>query len=441
MNKGKVITAPLLAYYADDLTGSAGVMEPLGRNGIETVLFIHQPKDEHRARFPNARVIGLAGTSRSETPDWMRRILPSKFAWLASLGADFNHYIVCSTFDSAPHVGCTGTAIDIARKTFGGGTIPLVVGVPQMRRYTVFGQLFAVYQDRIYRIDRHPVMSRHPVTPMAEADLVLHLGAQTTARIGLVDQLSLEDSVVDAAARENDVVMLDVCDHASQVAAGRQLLRMQAAGSRFVVGSAGVEYALAAAWMDAGLISGTSNFPELGRVNRIAVVSGSVSPTTERQIRYAKANGFICIALNPHMFLGVEGLDNAVAAAQTALSDGHSVILHTAMGPSSDISDEFVGIDSARHRIGQGLGRLLAELVREHKLRRVVIAGGDTSSHALHQIGIFALTICLPVPRASGSPLCTAHSDKALFDGMQIALKGGQIGGDDYFTLLRDGVS
>ncbi len=56
--------------------------------------------------------------------------------------------------------------------------VPVVVGAPQLKRYTAFGHLFAAYQGKVYRIDRHPVMSRHPVTPMDEADLALHLGGR-----------------------------------------------------------------------------------------------------------------------------------------------------------------------------------------------------------------------------------------------------------------------
>ena len=101
------------------------------------------------------------------------------FAWLKGLDARFCHYKVCSTFDSSPDVGNIGRAIEIGRRVFGQRVTPLVVGAPQLKRYTAFGHLFAGYQGQTYRIDRHPVMSRHPVTPMDEADLRIHLSRQT----------------------------------------------------------------------------------------------------------------------------------------------------------------------------------------------------------------------------------------------------------------------
>ena len=115
------------------------------------------------------------------------------------------------------------------------------------------------------------------------------------------------------------------------------------------------------------------------------------------------------------------------------------MIVHTAMGPKSDLGDEIADAPGARHAIGRGLGRLQAELVRRAGLTRAVIAGGDTSSHALRQLAVYALTPRLPMADTPGSPLSTAYSTDPAFDGMEVALKGGQVGNDDYFVRIRDG--
>src|SRR3712207_5860682 len=108
----------LLSYYGDDLTGSTDVMEALASNGVETGLFLDQPSQADLARFAACRAIGLAGTSRSRSPEWMDDHLPPAFAWLRSLGARFCHYKVCSTFDSAPSVGSIGRALEIGLTVF-----------------------------------------------------------------------------------------------------------------------------------------------------------------------------------------------------------------------------------------------------------------------------------------------------------------------------------
>lgn len=144
--------------------------------------------------------------------------LPSALAWLASLGARFCHYKVCSTFDSAPHRGSIGRAMELGLEAFGQKRTHLVVGAPQLRRYTFAGHLFAGFRDGIYRIDRHPVMSRHPATPMHESDLVAHLGAQTNLP-GAV--MAMGDKALSGPPPEGArFVLLDVHDSDTQIWAG-----------------------------------------------------------------------------------------------------------------------------------------------------------------------------------------------------------------------------
>jgi uncharacterized protein YgbK (DUF1537 family) len=431
------MTRPLISYYGDDFTGSTDVMEALASNGVETVLFLDVPDADLLARFAGARAFGLAGTSRSETPDWMDVHLRAAFEWLKTLDAALCHYKVCSTFDSAPHVGNIGRAIEMGRAVFGKACVPLIVGAPQIRRYTAFGELFAAYQGRNYRIDRHPVMARHPVTPMDEANLLLHLSRQTALSSALLDMVSLSAGL---PPEEADILLIDVLDAATQAAAGALLWNRLRQKSRFVCGSSGLEYALIPAWRAEGLIGERPAFPAAGPVDRIAVVSGSVSPTTERQIRHALENGFAGVTLDP-LALSDEANGAAVAAAVesglAALQEGRSVVLYTALGPAADRGGELDSATGARHRLGRALGRIQSELVARAGLARAVVAGGDTSSHALGEMGIAALTLKMPLPQTPGSPLCIAHGGAA--DGLEIALKGGQVGGDDYFSMIRAG--
>ncbi|MEB3047453.1 four-carbon acid sugar kinase family protein [Rhizobium mulingense] len=437
----------LVSYYGDDFTGSTDVMEALASNGVETVLFLDLPTPELLARFKHCRAIGLAGTSRSETPAWMEEHLAPAFDWLNSLGASICHYKVCSTFDSSPGIGNIGKAIEIGRRRFGQSMVPVIVGAPQLKRYTAFGNLFAGYQGRVYRIDRHPVMSRHPVTPMGEADLALHLSKQTSLPVLLADLVAITaadaDQRIDAlTSNGKGILLLDVDSEATQSAAGRQMLRVTGRSGGFVAGSSGVEYALLSTWRQAGMIGETgAEFADIGPVDRLAVVSGSVSPTTERQIRTAAENGFDSIALDPLALIsnGEAAVEAAVQAGVRKLKEGRSVILYTALGPSADRGADIDRLPGARHRLGSTLGTILRRLIEAEGLSRAVVAGGDTSSHALRQLKINALTTLLPLPQTPGSPLCLAHGDYAATNGLQIALKGGQVGTDGYFTQIRDG--
>jgi uncharacterized protein YgbK (DUF1537 family) len=189
----------------------------------------------------------------------------------------------------------------------------------------------------------------------------------------------------------------------------------------------------------------------VGRVERIACVSGSVSPVTASQIAYSVSHGFSGIRIDAASAVDEstweKEIRRATQEALRALSDGSNPLVFTATG-SNDTSvaalrqavvTAGVSTESVNDRIGSGLGRILDAVVREAKLRRVVISGGDTSSHAASMLGIDALTAIAPV--APGSPLCRAHSTDPARDGLQIALKGGQVGGDDFFCAVRDGAS
>ncbi|HMP07395.1 MAG TPA: four-carbon acid sugar kinase family protein, partial [Lacipirellulaceae bacterium] len=196
----------VLAYYGDDFSGSADVMEALSLSGINAVLFLEPPTGDVLSRFPGVRAVGVAGVSRSMGVAQMRRDLPPLFAELGKLNAPLIHYKICSTFDSSPHVGSIGLAMDLGREAFQTSLVPIVVGAPALGRFCAFGNLFARsgLDSPIYRLDRHPTMAHHPTTPMHESDLRLVLARETDSQIGLIDIETIgqgPDSVRTALAR------------------------------------------------------------------------------------------------------------------------------------------------------------------------------------------------------------------------------------------------
>ena len=250
------MSALWLTYYGDDFTGSTDVLEALSVNGVPAVLFLRPPAAADLARFPECRAVGVAGISRSETPEWMDENLPPVFMALRNLGAPVCHYKVCSTFDSSPGRGNIGRAVELRRRVLGTAVVPMVVGAPVLRRYVVFGNLFATVDGESYRIDRHPTMSRHPVTPMEEGELRRHLGRQTSLSLGLVDILALQAGRGLETFREerSEIVLFDSLDEGSLREAGRAIWESRGDAPLFVAGSSGVEYALLEWWREQGLL-------------------------------------------------------------------------------------------------------------------------------------------------------------------------------------------
>jgi len=99
-------------------------------------------------------------------PDAMAETLRPAFERLRALGTRHVHYKVCSTFDSSPTVGNIGRAIEVGQSVFEPELVPLLVAAPSLGRYCVFGNLYARMgigsEGAIYRLDRHPSMSKHP---------------------------------------------------------------------------------------------------------------------------------------------------------------------------------------------------------------------------------------------------------------------------------------
>jgi len=447
----------LLTFYGDDFTGSTDAMEGLAMAGVPAVLFLSPPDDEQIARYPGIAAVGVAGTSRSRTPDWMDRELPGIFRRLRDLGAPLCHYKTCSTFDSAPTVGSIGRAAEIGGDVFGGAVLVLV-GVPKHKRFVVFSNLFAAASfsgDReIFRIDRHPTMSRHPVTPMTEGDLRLHLARQTSRRIVGFDFLKMRTGDADAAldrvmAEEADLVVLDTFDEATTRVAGRLIAGRGAKRPTFLVGSSGVEYALTEHLTQAGLLPLLKPPGPARPAEKLAAVCGSCSPVTEAQIRWAEANGYALLGMdtvkavesgeNP-AFIG-EMADAAVSALETHVG----VILHTARGredPRIDQTREALrkrGLGDAESAavLGGICGRILRAIIARSGVRRVVLAGGDSSSYAAQALGIEALEVAASL--VPGAPLCCVHAADPVVNRLEIVLKGGQVGDPDFFGHVLRG--
>jgi uncharacterized protein YgbK (DUF1537 family) len=88
-------------------------------------------------------------------------------------------------------------------------------------------------------------------------------------------------------------------------------------------------------------------------------------------------------------------------------------------------------------KIGNTLGSLSDSLMRKHQISRLVISGGDTSGRVARHLGIDALTVLAPM--APGAPLCRAHCPSSPHNGLELVLKGGQVGTIDVFTRVKTG--
>ncbi len=442
-----------LAFYGDDFTGSTDVMETLCLAGVPAGLFLEPPSPELlAAEYPHLEAVGVAGLSRMFSPGEMDRVLPPVFRDLGALQPEFVHYKVCSTFDSSPRTGSIGHAIELGRSVFGRKPVPVVVGAPRLRRYVVFGHLFATVAGVTHRLDRHPTMSRHPVTPMGESDLARHLAAQSDLGCEHVDLLALEGggravvrALERAASADAGVVIFDTVNESHLALVGATLCAPDPlALGRFIVGSSGVEHALILHWTAAGEIVLPPQ-PTGQAVRQLLVFSGSASPVTQIQIERAQAAGYEVVRLDWSALLHPDqaflAREKVVTRLCALLEGGVNVIAFAALGPDDPAlaatrrAAEGYGIARVDDAIGSVQGELLGSVLRSVRVPRVAVVGGDTSGRVCSALGVTAIEFVAPI--APGAPLCRAR----LRDGtvLEFALKGGQNGSPDFFESLRLG--
>lgn len=452
-------TRPRLGWYGDDFTGATDTLAETARAGLRSLLFLGVPTPQQLLRAGPLDAIGIAGAARGMAPEAMAAELRAVGHYMAGAGVRVLHYKCCSTFDSAPHVGSIGAAIRELRRHMPNPLVPIVGGQPSIGRYCSFAQLFARAgaAPEIHRIDRHPVMSAHPVTPMHEADLRLHLAAQGLPNILSVPHTAYPrlrqaadapllndwiDRLIDTA---NGPLLLDLVDDEQLPIIGRLLWRAASCLPLLAVGPSSVQQALARAVPGAGagaaagagadIGAGASAAQSLSAANGpVLVVAGSLSPVTARQIAACR--------LYQRQPLQVERLlrDPGYAAAQVrqataTLARGINVLAHT--DQPTQALDAHQTAAAAR-----ATGQLVADIVRatSHagaRLSRIGIAGGDTSSQATLALGVWGLAFrCVLAP---GVTVSLTRSDDPATDGIELMLKGGQMGGDLLFDELAQG--
>jgi uncharacterized protein YgbK (DUF1537 family) len=417
-----------VAFYGDDFTGSTDALLQFHRFGLRGLLLTGLPAPgQLRELARDYDVVGLAGVARSLPTGLVEAEIRPGLTALAGISPRIVQYKICSTADSAPQLGSIGKALEVGRDIFGNKPIPVLAAQPELGRFTAFGHHFAAEAGAIYRLDRQPTMSHHPATPMTESDLRRHIGAQTTLSLDSLDLTAYAAGLSGALDRYRalsaDAVVFDAVDSDQLGLAARVMLAHQPAGPIFAVGSGGLSYGIGSA-LDRELRPDPSILAPTGQV---LCVSGSCSARTARQISAATRHGWIDIPIDPTA--DSPWLDRQVRQAFHSGAPG--VIVHT----GSFVTD----IHSAQllAGIGRSLARVIRDVAANTGVRRIIVAGGDTSGRVLRELRITAAEVQCAV--GVGAAMCLVRSADPLVDGLEIVLKGGQVGDIDFFDNVRSG--
>ncbi|WP_211099947.1 four-carbon acid sugar kinase family protein [Acuticoccus kandeliae] len=397
-----------VVFLGDDFTGASDSLATYARGGWRARLVL----DAAEGRDPaGLDAMGLPTDLRSLAPQ--RAVAEVARLWPRIAEADprILHFKVCSTFDSGPEIGSIGAVVAALRERFRPDIVAVIGGQPSLGRYCAFGNLFARGPEgAVHRIDRHPVMSRHPVTPMNEADLRRHLALQGLDGLTLVPLTALTDIDRAAATLREGPVLLDVMSAEDQYAIASALAA--AGGRQLLVGASSVAEILVAAQAGA---SGPARVARPTSPN-VLLFAGSRSITTAAQVD--AATGCRKIPLTAEALATGAARDAAVAH----LKAGERVLIH--LLPHEDYGLSPDGLADASSRL---VGAILAEA----DIGYLGLAGGDTSSRIATRLGFDALDF--EESLGAGVCVCAATHRDPRRDRMRVMLKGGQMGTPDLF--------
>ncbi len=424
-----VETPPLLGCVADDVTGATDLSLNLVQGGMRVVQWLGSPTVEELRRV-EADAIVVALKSRSvEAADAINMSL-SALQTLQTVGCRRFYFKYCSTFDSTAE-GNIGPVAEALLQELGGRQAIFCPAFPAAGRTVYAGHLF---------VNGCPLhesgMQNHPLNPMHDPNLVRVLRQQTRQPVGL---LSYADVMAgpEAIARKlralrdegRPLVVVDALDaqHLRSIAAA-------CADDQLVTGGSGLARFLPEVYRAQGMLAAKPYAPALPAVaGRSAILSGSCSQATRAQVARQ-------CEWSASWKIDVAQLMNQPDVVFREIIDwvgmqpvNRPLLIYSTADPEyvTALQERF-GRALVADRIEQMQARIAEVLVADYGVRRLVVAGGETSAAVAAALDVRALRIGPEI--APGVPWTESLRDPPL----ALAFKSGNFGGEDFFRTALE---
>lgn len=414
-----------LGCIADDYTGASDLANTLTRAGLRTVQTIGVPADDLKLPEVDAVVVSL----KSRSIEAGLAVSRSRAAetWLRGRGARHVLFKICSTFDSTD-AGNIGPVMDALRADCGEAVVLVTPAFPETGRTVYQGNLFV----GAVPLNESPLKD-HPLNPMHDSDLVRVLARQSKTQIGLVDLATLSRGTEAVRARLAELSGKGIGAAIIDAVFDRDLetIGLVAAEHRLSVGASGIGLGLARALVSTGKVNSAAASSDQGAAvgGAVACLAGSCSQATLQQVANAERIMPV-LRLDPDRILtGANETQRALDWAKERLAQGPVLIASSATPTDVAALQARHGRDAAGHAIEQAMADIGEKLVKSG-VRRLVVAGGETSGAVVDRLGIPGFLVGAEI--AAGVPVLRAVDAAA--GEMLLALKSGNFGGAEFFS-------
>jgi uncharacterized protein YgbK (DUF1537 family) len=414
-----------LGCIADDYTGASDLANTLTRCGLRTVQTIGVPSDDLELPEVDAVVVSL----KSRSIEASQAVAKSRAAekWIRGRGASHVLFKICSTFDSTD-AGNIGPVMDALRADSGDAIVLVTPAFPETGRTVYQGNLFVGSAP----LNESPLKD-HPLNPMHDSNLVRVLARQSRTKVGLADLAVI--------ARGPDAVRVHLADLAAKGIGAAiadavferdlETIGTVALDHRVSVGASGIGLGLARALVASGRAKANKTTDVSGKPvgGAAACLAGSCSQATLQQIAKAE-QAMPVLRLDPEQVVaGKNETQRALDWAKARLAKGPILIASSSTPDQVAALQARHGRDAAGHAIEEAMADIAEGLVKSG-VRRLVVAGGETSGAVVDRLGIPGFLVGPEI--AAGVPVLRAVGAR---DGeMLLALKSGNFGGPEFFS-------
>lgn len=411
----------LLGAIADDFTGATDLSSTLIGSGMQVVQTIGVPRETIDLGTANAVVVALK--SRTAPVDQAVANSLAALRWLRELGARQFFFKYCSTFDSTSK-GNIGPVADALLEELEEDFALVCPAFPANSRTVYMGHLFI--GDQL--LSETP-MKDHPLTPMRDANLVRLMSSQSNHRVGLVAY-----NVVSAGSETTERAFSTLRKRGirygvTDALSDEHLASIGAAARShgLITGGSAVAQGLAENFREDGLLGAAEN-PQLPEVlGTAAILAGSCSQATRKQIACWQQNQRPCYKLDAGRIARSEPVIEEMVA-WTNTNDDQAVLIYSSDDPAEvrTVQRQY-GREHVSAAIENVMGEIAISLVGTGT-RKLILAGGETAGAVVSALGITGLRIGPEID--PGVPWTeTLHEPR-----IALALKSGNFGGDDFFV-------